>query len=152
VPAAGRCWPRPEGTDDAALQARLYPQRQRLIEHAAPDFAAVRRELQRNGVPLELLRHEYKQSQGERRPVSRSGGGGVQHGAGTRRGPATIRPNLCFPEGGDGKSSEMPPALFGKKSRLVRLDRGRTCRDPVPRQREPEKSPPFDQTALGAAF
>lgn len=64
--AAGLCWPLPEGTDDAALEAQLYPTRPKLTEHAAPDFAAVHRELKRKGVTLELLWHEYKQDQGER--------------------------------------------------------------------------------------
>lgn len=64
--AAGLCWPLPEGTDDAALETRLYPSRPKLTEHAAPDFAVVHRELKRKGVTLELLWHEYKQDQGER--------------------------------------------------------------------------------------
>ena len=57
--------------DDAALMARLHPQRYVVAKFAAPDFALVHRELKRKGVTLTLLWEEYRDSaQGV--PYSRS--------------------------------------------------------------------------------
>jgi transposase len=57
--------------DDAALDARLHPQRYVYAQFAGPDFAYVHRELRRKGVTLQLLWEEYRdQAQGV--PYSRS--------------------------------------------------------------------------------
>lgn len=57
--------------DDAALTARLYPQRYVYRKFALPDFALVHQELKRKGVTLQLLWEEYRESaQGV--PYSRS--------------------------------------------------------------------------------
>ena len=41
--------------DDAALSARLHPQRYVYPQFAVPDFGAIHRELRRKGVTLQLL-------------------------------------------------------------------------------------------------
>jgi transposase len=57
--------------DDAALDARLHPQRYVHPQFAVPDFEHVHRELLRKGVTLQLLWEEYRdQAQGV--PYSRS--------------------------------------------------------------------------------
>lgn len=59
--AAGLSWPWPEGVDDVALDARLYPrppQTQRLLQ---PDFTKLRAELNRKGVTRLLLWQEYRE-------------------------------------------------------------------------------------------
>ncbi len=57
--------------DDAALTARLSPQRPPAPKFAAPDFALVHRELKRKAVTLTLLWEEYREAaQGV--PYSRS--------------------------------------------------------------------------------
>jgi len=58
---AGLSWPLPEGMDERALEARLFPptpsaERARPL----PDWAYVHRELKRKGVTLALLWEEYK--------------------------------------------------------------------------------------------
>jgi transposase len=59
---AGVAWPLPAGLSDAALEALLFPPtpvvpaEQRL----QPDWAAVRREMSRRGVTLQLLWEEYR--------------------------------------------------------------------------------------------
>lgn len=58
--AAGIGWPLPEGLDDAALQARLYPKEPAVGSRPAPDFAELHRELSRKGVTRMLLWQEYK--------------------------------------------------------------------------------------------
>ena len=60
--AAGLSWPLPEGLDDAALEARLFPPpaAKGPVAPLAPDWAAVHQELQRKGVTLLLLWQEYK--------------------------------------------------------------------------------------------
>ena len=57
--------------DDAALQARLQPQRRVDARFAAPDFARIHRELRRKGVTLQLLWEEYR-AQANGVPYSRS--------------------------------------------------------------------------------
>ncbi len=57
---AGLAWPLPAELDDAALEARLYPGPPGRATRAAPDFAAIYRELKRKGVTLQLLWQEYK--------------------------------------------------------------------------------------------
>jgi transposase len=60
-----------EALDDAALNARLHPQRYVYPQFAVPDFGAIHRELRRKGVTLQLLWEEYRaQAQGV--PYSRS--------------------------------------------------------------------------------
>jgi transposase len=51
---------REAGLDDAALLARLHPQRYLCQKFAVPDFALVHRELKRKGVTLQLLWEEYR--------------------------------------------------------------------------------------------
>lgn len=51
--------------DDAALDARLHPQRYVYTQFALPDFVHIHRELRRKGVTLQLLWEEYRdQAQG----------------------------------------------------------------------------------------
>jgi transposase len=57
--------------DDAALTARLHPQRYVHPQFAVPDFAQVHRELRRKGVTLQLLWEEYR-TQAQGIPYSRS--------------------------------------------------------------------------------
>jgi len=58
--AAGITWPLPEQTDEAQLEARLFPRAARLVErHAMPDLAHLHQELKRKGVTLMLLWEEY---------------------------------------------------------------------------------------------
>ena len=60
-----------QALDDAALNARLHPQRYVYPQFAVPDFGEIHRELRRKGVTLQLLWEEYRaQAQGV--PYSRS--------------------------------------------------------------------------------
>jgi transposase len=59
-------WPLPEGMDEAALEARLYPPRQASTRFAEPDHARIHTELKRKGVTLQLLWSEYVAEAGER--------------------------------------------------------------------------------------
>jgi transposase len=62
--AAGLGWPLPDGMDDAALEARLFPSAAGAPPRPArplPDWAAVHRELRRKGVTLQLLWLEYRE-------------------------------------------------------------------------------------------
>ena len=59
--AAGLSWPLPEGLDDAALEAALFPPPPSRVRRPEPDWVRVHRELQRHkGVTLELLWLEYR--------------------------------------------------------------------------------------------
>lgn len=60
--AAGLSWPLPDGLDEAALEARLFPPPtpKGAVAHLAPDWAIVHQELKRKGVTLLLLWQEYK--------------------------------------------------------------------------------------------
>lgn len=59
--AAGLGWPLPEGLDDAALEARLFPAIPVLdAPRPLPDWGQIHRELARKGVTLMLLWEEYK--------------------------------------------------------------------------------------------
>ncbi len=51
--AAGFAYAEAVTLDDAALAARLHPQRYVYPQFAAPDFAQVHRELRRKGVTLQ---------------------------------------------------------------------------------------------------
>ena len=59
--AAGFTWPLPEGLDDAALEAALFPPLPpSRVPRPEPDWEQVHRELQRHkGVTLQLLWLEY---------------------------------------------------------------------------------------------
>lgn len=60
---AGLSWPIPD-LDDAALEAKLYPNAPELPKHRPePDPAYIHKQLQRKGVTLQLLWLEYKQAQ-----------------------------------------------------------------------------------------
>ena len=61
--AAGLSWPLPEGLDDAALEAALFPPAPPSgVRRPVPDWDRVHRELQRHkGVTLELLWLEYRE-------------------------------------------------------------------------------------------
>ncbi|MDE2973484.1 MAG: IS21 family transposase [Gemmatimonadota bacterium] len=62
--AAGLSWPLPEGLDDAALEAALFPPSPpSRVRRPEPDWDRVHRELQRHkGVTLELLWLEYREA------------------------------------------------------------------------------------------
>ncbi len=58
--AAGLTWPLPAQTDEAQLEALLFPRAAPLVErHAMPDLAHLHQELKRKGVTLMLLWEEY---------------------------------------------------------------------------------------------
>jgi transposase len=58
---AGLSWPLPEEMDERALEAKLFPPpRPTHAPHPLPDWVKVHHELQRKGVTLALLWHEYK--------------------------------------------------------------------------------------------
>lgn len=58
--AAGVGWPLPDGLDEAALHARLYPRAMSEPRTPTLDFAALHTELKRPGVTRLLLWREYK--------------------------------------------------------------------------------------------
>jgi transposase len=59
---AGLSWPLPEGLDDTALEALLFPTGPAPEPHRpVPDWNHVHRELRRPGVTLMLLWHEYRE-------------------------------------------------------------------------------------------
>lgn len=59
----GLSWPLPEGLDDAALEALLYPLPPPSEQpRAVPDWNCIHRELRRKGVTLQLLWQEYKEA------------------------------------------------------------------------------------------
>ena len=59
---AGLSWPLPEGMDERALEAKLFPPRPPAspVERPLPEWAKVHQELRRKGVTLSLLWFEYK--------------------------------------------------------------------------------------------
>ena len=57
---AGLGWPLPEGLDDAALEARLYPAPATSQTRPLPEWAVIHRELKRKGVTLQLLWEEHR--------------------------------------------------------------------------------------------
>lgn len=60
--AAGLSWPLPDGMDDTALEAQLFPPATSAREHVMPDCAHIHQELKRKGVTLMLLWEEYRAS------------------------------------------------------------------------------------------
>ena len=60
--AAGFSWPLPEGLDEAALEAKLYPSPPQAKDaKPMPDMEYIHKELRREGVTLQLLWEEYKE-------------------------------------------------------------------------------------------
>jgi len=64
--AQGLSWPLPEGMDEAALEALLYPPRSVATGFAEPDYPRLHQELKRKDVTLQLLWSEYMAVHGER--------------------------------------------------------------------------------------
>lgn len=64
--AQGLSWPLPEGMDEAALEARLYPPRTASSAFVEPDYAQLHQELKRKGVTLQLLWSEHVAAHGAR--------------------------------------------------------------------------------------
>lgn len=61
--AAGLSWPLPDGLDEAALEALLYPAlSQTRGGKAMPDMEYIHKELRRKGVTLQLLWEEYREA------------------------------------------------------------------------------------------
>ena len=60
---AGIRWPLPDETDDAALEARLFPEEAAPVAgtHPLPDMEYIHQELLRKGVTRQLLWFEYKE-------------------------------------------------------------------------------------------
>ena len=63
---AGLSWPLPADLDDAALEAKLYPQAPPGHERVPVDFEQVHHEMSRRGVTLQLLWQEYRERCGAR--------------------------------------------------------------------------------------
>ena len=98
--AAGLSWPLPEGLDDAALEAALFPALPpSRVPRPEPDWQYVHRELQRHkGVTLRLLWLEYRTVQANGYQYSRfcdryreSGGGTSTWSCGRSTGRARRR-------------------------------------------------------------
>ena len=64
--AKGLGWPLPEDTDEAALEALLFPAKAKPDRFVEPDYFQVHQELKRKGVTLQLLWAEYVARHGER--------------------------------------------------------------------------------------
>ena len=60
---AGLKWEAVEAIDDAELERRLYPAVVAASQRPGPDCVWIHRERHRVGVTLELLHHEYLESQ-----------------------------------------------------------------------------------------
>ena len=63
--AKGLGWPLPEDTDEAALEALLFPAKAKPDRFVEPDYFQVHQELKRKGVTLQLLWAEYVARHGE---------------------------------------------------------------------------------------
>lgn len=59
-------WPLPEGTDEARLEALLFPAKTPPARFAEPDCFQIHQELKRKGVTLQLLWAEYVEVHGEK--------------------------------------------------------------------------------------
>ena len=64
--AQGLHWPLPEGTDEARLEALLFPAKTPPARFAEPDYFQIHQELKRKGVTLQLLWAEYVETHGEK--------------------------------------------------------------------------------------
>ena len=63
---AGLIWPLPNGLDDAALEAKLFPaSTSPSATRPQPDLKEIHQELKRDGVTLVLLWQEYREIHGE---------------------------------------------------------------------------------------
>ncbi|WP_416138381.1 IS21 family transposase [Halomonas sp. HK25] len=62
---AGIRWPLPDGTDEAALEARLFPAKTPPVRFSAPDYFQIHQALKRKGVTLQLLWAEYIEVHGD---------------------------------------------------------------------------------------
>ena len=58
-------WPLPAGMDQVTLERLLSPQAVKLVQYTRADYAYVHQELKPKGVTLQLLREEYRATQGE---------------------------------------------------------------------------------------
>ena len=63
---AGISWPLPDGTDEAALEAQLFPAKTPPLRFSAPDYFQVHQALKRKGVTLQLLWAEYVEVHGDK--------------------------------------------------------------------------------------
>jgi transposase len=61
---AGLGWPLPEGMDDVALEARLYPPKPKAVVYAEPDYRLLHQALKHKTVTLALLWEEYREANG----------------------------------------------------------------------------------------
>jgi len=57
--AQGISWPLPEDSDEAQLEAQLFPVKTKFNRFVEPDYFQVHQELKRKGVTLQLLWAEY---------------------------------------------------------------------------------------------
>jgi len=62
----GISWPLPEGTDEARLEALLFPAKTPPTRFAEPDYFQIHQELKRKGVTLQLLWAEYVEAHGDK--------------------------------------------------------------------------------------
>ena len=58
--AAGVEWPLPEGMEEVALEARLFPEQEKGVTRPALEMAYIHNELKRKHVTLQLLWEEYR--------------------------------------------------------------------------------------------
>ena len=63
---AGLSWPVPYGTDEAALEARLFLAKSPPVRFSAPDYFQIHQALKRKGVTLQLLWAEYVEVHGDK--------------------------------------------------------------------------------------
>jgi len=64
--AQGITWPLPEGTDEARLEAQLFPAKTPPACFAEPDYFQIRQELKTKCVTLQLLWAEYVEPHGDK--------------------------------------------------------------------------------------
>ena len=64
--AQGITWPLPEGTNEARLEAQLFPAKTLPSRFAEPDYFQVHQELKTKGVTLQLLWAEYVERHGDK--------------------------------------------------------------------------------------
>ncbi len=64
--AQGITWPLPEGTDEARLEAQLFPAKTPPSRFAEPDYFQIHQELKTKGVTLQLLWAEYVERHGDK--------------------------------------------------------------------------------------
>ena len=61
----GVAWPLPDGLDEVALEALLFPSVAKAAARVVPDFFQIHQELKRKGVTLQLLWEEYTAVHGD---------------------------------------------------------------------------------------